>query len=232
MQAGQHIPLKKLPSAVFFYGRYPIVLKQITFVQSNTAQAYLINCLHMQATCFGLHFRPSDGTSTQEHTRAHVVIQLVAARRHKPEGRGFDPRCCHFIILPAALWPWGDSVSNWNEYQEYFLWGKGGRCLGLATLPTSCADCFENWEPETHGTIRVWTGLYSDCLSHCLSNMDMNTWKWVKTGDVCRYTTSHRIFFSFYIFLSYGCRSTSATASTRVIPKSTSDWLVKINALS
>jgi len=25
------------------------------------------------------------------------------------------------IILPAALWPWGDSASNTNEYQEYFL---------------------------------------------------------------------------------------------------------------
>jgi len=25
------------------------------------------------------------------------------------------------ITLPAALWPWFDSVSNRNEYQEYFL---------------------------------------------------------------------------------------------------------------
>ena len=24
-------------------------------------------------------------------------------------------------ILPAALWPWVDSASNRNEYQEYFL---------------------------------------------------------------------------------------------------------------
>jgi hypothetical protein len=24
-------------------------------------------------------------------------------------------------ILLAELWPWGDSVSNRNEYQEYFL---------------------------------------------------------------------------------------------------------------
>jgi len=28
------------------------------------------------------------------------------------------------IILPAAQCPWGDSASNRNEYQEYFLGGK------------------------------------------------------------------------------------------------------------
>ena len=26
-------------------------------------------------------------------------------------------------------------------YQEYLLGGKGGRCVGLTSLPTSCADC-------------------------------------------------------------------------------------------
>jgi len=32
-----------------------------------------------------------------------------------------------------------DSVSNINEYQEYFLGGKGGGCVRLTTLPPSCA---------------------------------------------------------------------------------------------
>src|SRR5215470_560601 len=32
-----------------------------------------------------------------------------------------------------------DSSSNRNEYQEYFLGGKGGRCVGLTTLPPSRA---------------------------------------------------------------------------------------------
>ena len=31
-----------------------------------------------------------------------------------------------------------DSASNRNEYQEYFLGGKGGRCLWLTTLPLFC----------------------------------------------------------------------------------------------
>jgi len=36
----------------------------------------------------------------------------VEALRYKPEGRGFDSRCCHWkvsfeVILPAAVWHWG-----------------------------------------------------------------------------------------------------------------------------
>jgi hypothetical protein len=38
-------------------------------------------------------------------------------------------------------------------------WGKGGRCVGLTTLPPSCADCLEIWEPQPPGTLRVCPGL-------------------------------------------------------------------------
>jgi len=34
--------------------------------------------------------------------------------------------------------PGVDSASNINEYQKYFLGGKGGRCVRLTTLPPSC----------------------------------------------------------------------------------------------
>jgi hypothetical protein len=41
------------------------------------------------------------------------------------------------LILPAALWPWVDSASNRNKYQES-SWGvKGGRRIRLATSPPS-----------------------------------------------------------------------------------------------
>ena len=39
--------------------------------------------------------------------------------------------------------PGVDSASNRDEYQAYFLGGKGGRCVGLTTLPRSCADSLE-----------------------------------------------------------------------------------------
>jgi hypothetical protein len=37
-------------------------------------------------------------------------------------------------------------------------WGKGGRCVGLTTLPPSCAGCPEIWEPQPPGLI--WALLY------------------------------------------------------------------------
>jgi len=36
--------------------------------------------------------------------------------------------------------------------------GKGGRCVGLTTLPHSCAD-LEIWEPQPPGTLRACPGL-------------------------------------------------------------------------
>src|SRR5215468_5222175 len=44
-------------------------------------------------------------------------------------------------------------------------WGKGGRCVGLTTLPPSCADCLKIWEPQPPGTLRACQGLYRDCFT-------------------------------------------------------------------
>ena len=45
------------------------------------------------------------------------------------------------------------------EYQEYFLGGKGARCVRLRTLPPTCADCLEIWKSQTPGTLRACAGL-------------------------------------------------------------------------
>jgi len=58
-----------------------------------------------------------------------------------------------------SFWPhYGpgvDSVSNRNEYQVYFLGGKGGQCIGLTTLTSSCAKCLEILEPQPPETLRA-----------------------------------------------------------------------------
>ena len=54
------------------------------------------------------------------------------------------------------FYPRADSASK----GEYFLGGKGDRCIGLTTLPPSCADCIEaliSWNPQ--GVSRPVMGL-------------------------------------------------------------------------
>ena len=87
-------------------------------------------------------------------SQGHAVTQLVERLRYKPEGHGFDSRWCHWTFSLTQSFqlhygPGVDSASNRNEYQEYFLRGKGGRCVGLTNLPPSCADCIEIWNPLT-----------------------------------------------------------------------------------
>ena len=42
-------------------------------------------------------------------------------------------------------------ISTWD-----ISWGgKGGRCVGLTTIPPLCADCLEIWELQNSGTLRV-----------------------------------------------------------------------------
>ena len=94
----------------------------------------------------------------------HAVVQWFEALRYKSEGHGFNPRWCHWNFSLTYSFrphcgPGVDSASNRNEYQEYFLGGKDGRCIGLTTLPPSCADCIGIWEPQPPGTLWACSGL-------------------------------------------------------------------------
>jgi len=93
----------------------------------------------------------------------YVMAKLVEVLCYKPEGCGFISQCCHWNFSLTQSWlhcvPEVDSASNRNEYQAYFLGGKGSWCVGLTTLPPSCADCLEIWEPHPPGTHRTCPGL-------------------------------------------------------------------------
>ena len=108
------------------------------------------------------------------HTLYHLQVTTMRFRgsrwssgfRHCATNRkvaGSIPRWCHSkfsLIYPFRphYGPGIDPASNRNEYQEYFLGGKGGRCVGLATLPPSCADCLEIWEPQPPGILWACPG--------------------------------------------------------------------------
>jgi hypothetical protein len=74
----------------------------------------------------------------------------------------FDPR----TVQPVASRYTDRAIParNRNEYQGYFLGGKGGRCVGLTTLPPYYADCLEVWKPASSGSVRVCTGTASPLL--------------------------------------------------------------------
>jgi len=85
--------------------------------------------------------------------RSPTDIFSSEALHYKPESGGFESRWCHWNFSLTYSFrphcdPWVDSASNSNEYQEYFLGSKGGRCLGLTSLPLSYADCLKIWEPQ------------------------------------------------------------------------------------
>jgi len=103
------------------------------------------------------------------------------------------------LFFRSHYGPGVDSASNRNEYQAYFLRGKPGRCVGLKTLPPSCADCLEIWEPQPLGTLRACPGrniliLLASCQQTCMAyNIAVctvkNSWWWTEElSETCRFS--------------------------------------------
>ena len=95
------------------------------------------------------------------------MAQLVEALLYKPEGRGFHSRWYHWnfsltLSLRPHYGPGVDSAFNRNEYQEYFLGGKGGRCVGLTTLPFQVPIVLKSGSPnllEPSGPVQACNGI-------------------------------------------------------------------------
>jgi len=102
---------------------------------------------------------------------AHHILHVSRIRVKKRFKIKFTLYIHFFFYFPLTqsfqphYGPGFKSTSNRNEYQEYFLGDKGGRCVGLTTLPPSCADCLEIWKPQPPGNLRACQGLQLDCFT-------------------------------------------------------------------
>ena len=117
----------------------------------------LLVCKHRHMKC-----------DPQQFNFVHIFVGVpdgafgcgTALRNGRPQVR-FAMMSLKFFIdinLPATLWPWGRPACNKNEYQAYFLGGKGGRCIGLTTLAPSYADWSLNLLKPS-GPIQACTGI-------------------------------------------------------------------------
>ena len=91
---------------------------------------------------------------------------MIEALRYKPEGRGFDSRCCHWNFSLTSFRPrYGpgvDSASNGNEFQEYSqrikVAGAWGRQPYHLHVP-SALKCGSLNLLETSGSVQAGNGI-------------------------------------------------------------------------
>ena len=126
--------------SVFYWGWFTVRMKLYLYIWNNI---YLIYDFPIRISIW----RRSCWGNTLRAARSRIRFPMVSMEIF------ID------IILPAAMWPQG-----WLNLQQkwvpgIFPGGKGGRWVGLKTLPLSRADCLENWEPQPPGTIRTCPGL-------------------------------------------------------------------------
>jgi len=114
---------------------------------------------------------------------------LVEALRYKPEGRGFDSGLCHCRSPYGRTMALGSTQPQTEMSTRIFSGGKGGRCVRLTTLPPSCADCLEIWQPQAVSTLRVCPDPYRDCFT------------FYHTSATC-FGVSHTIFRATYLFIT------------------------------
>jgi hypothetical protein len=121
--------------------------------RSRNNQHYTLNCttplfIILAATCFG---------GTPWHGGRGTALQTRTSRDRFPM---VSLKLFSVIIPPAALWMTLGSNQPLTEMITGNIPGdKGCRCVGVTTLPPSCADCFEIWEPQPPGTLRACQGL-------------------------------------------------------------------------
>ena len=124
-----------------------------TTERSNSNVDMAVQAYH---TCF------SDIHIITRHFKGHAVVQYFETLCYKVAGSISDDALGIFQWHnPSGRTMTLGSTQPLTEMSTGNIsWGgKGGRCVRLTTLPPSCADCLEIWEPQTPGILRACPGL-------------------------------------------------------------------------
>ena len=109
---------------------------QKCIVFSSIQITHVFNYFNMPSWC-------SNSTLTNELMGTAVAQWLRCCATNRKVAGSIPASVIWFFIdikfFRSHYDPGVDSASNRNEYQEYFVGGKGGRCVRLTTLPPSCA---------------------------------------------------------------------------------------------
>jgi hypothetical protein len=113
------------------------------------------------------------------------------------------------ITLSASLWPWG-RLSLWRKWEPGIPpWGKGGRCVGLTTLPPSSAHCLKIWVPQPPGTLRPCQACNGIALPFTINRVSTKLqiigeeYGWMLWRQRCRRENAHRIGCTVSVQVSY-----------------------------
>jgi len=82
------------------------------------------------------------------------------AARYQLEGRSVESQL--WPVIGTYHWPnpsCRTMALGSTQYQEYFLKGKGGRCVGLTALSPTVPNVLKFWEPEPSGTLKSSPGI-------------------------------------------------------------------------
>jgi hypothetical protein len=88
-----------------------------------------------------------------------VLSSLVYAISRKVAGSMSVSLESFIYIIRPNCGPGVDKACSRNECQEFFVGGRGGRCIGLTTSSPSCAGWLEIWDSQPPGTLRAFPGL-------------------------------------------------------------------------
>jgi hypothetical protein len=166
-------------------GRAPNSIPIYSYIQQD-ATLHILFISGNYSTCFGSYFHPSSGAHTPVSTASGICHTVTVICRYRGRvGTGLSglwvAYATHSTLKPAALWPhygltkaalwlhYGRTMAAlwpWGWLSLYQKWvprifpgGKGARCVRLTTLPSSCAECLEIWEPQPTGNLRACPGL-------------------------------------------------------------------------